>query len=143
MKKSLKSFTDQIVESNSDLFKELASDIETWSKLPHNKTGLDLLLANAIVELEIDSKNKGKFSAICSSNIDFTKVISNEMIYKNGIKTMGTNPFFSKKSILTWNLKKAKFLSIATDSWEIKNFIIIKPENVKYLIKITSELLHS
>lgn len=131
---NLKSFISKISENKA--FKNTAEDISSWSNLPHNIMGLDLLLQNAIVELEVFSKkSKRVIKYLCSSNLHIlsklTEIDINDF-RKREIALLKQKPI----STISYNFNRNSLFTISGEDWEIKSFIIVKPENTEILNKI-------
>lgn len=134
MELNLKSFIKKL--SSNENFKNLAEDIDMWKKLPHTLEGLDLLLKNNIVELEINSKNLGKnFRCVCTSNLGVLSRLSN--LNTSDFLKRSTNALKAKNpTLLTYNFLTENYLGIVSNKWEIKSIITIRDDNADILNKL-------
>ena len=142
-------FIKRVKASAPKLFQNQVEEIKKWSRVPHNKTGLELFLANTIAEIWVNPNDlRNRSIRILSSNIDFVKEFTRNSIYR--IKSpvaivAGGDPFKSKKAdiVLSWDLVKQHFSTIKGDQWQIMNFIVISKENVLPLWNIVRQLVRT
>ena len=145
----LTNFIGRLKASAPKLFQGQLDDIKKWSRVPHNKTGLELFLANAIAEIWVYPNDpKRKSVRILSSNVDFVKEFTRNNIYR--IKppvsvVTSVDPFKSRVNdiVLSWDLVKQKFSTIKGNEWQIMNFVIINKENVLPLWNIVRQLVRT
>ena len=144
---SLTNFINRIKAAYPKELKESAEDILKWSKLPHNKVGLELLLANSIAEVWIHpNDSKLRQIRILSSNVDFVKKFIQNNVYRlNPPVSIISNskPFSSRANdiVLSWDLNKQDYSTIKGNDWQIMNFVIIKEKNISTLWEITKQLI--
>lgn len=135
------------IESFSSFFKAFGEDIRKWSVLPHNLTGLDLLLKHNLVDLRFKTGPQKTRSAICSSNLEFVKKVC-AIDLKSNMKRLktktGKNPFENppgRNYIVAWNFLRKNFLAISSDEWEIKGIVEIKESNAETLNMLVEKIL--
>lgn len=135
----MKDFIEQLKESNNELLKNEAAGIELFRILKHDKSGLDLFLANAVADVLTSSRKR----LICTSNEQLVKKFSPNKAVGAPIRRVENSLFktSSKHNALTWDLIKNKYASIAGDSWQILNFIVIDESNVEILHRAIEDLL--
>ena len=134
------SIIDILKESNNALLKNEAEGIEMFKGLKHDKASLDFFLSHAVVEILTSS---GK-DLICTSNEalvkKFAPIKESDAV---SIKKPTVSPFktSANHSVLTWDLLKNKYASIAGNRWQILNFIVIAEDNVEMLHSAIIDIL--
>lgn len=134
-----KDFIQILKESNNLLLKNEAKGIELFKNLKHDKPSLDIFLANTVAELLTSSKKR----IICTSNEQLVKKFSPNKVVGAPVRQVENSIFktSSKHNALTWDLVKNKYASIAGNSWQILNFIVIDESNIDILHRTIEELL--
>lgn len=132
-------FIEQLKESNNELLKNEARGIELFKNLKHDKASLDLFLSNAVAEILTSSRKR----LVCTSNEQLVKKFSPNKVVGAPVRQVENSVFktSSKHNALTWDLIKNKYASIAGNSWQILNFIVIDESNVEMLHRAIEDLL--
>lgn len=133
------SFLDILKKQDNLLLKNESKGIELFNNLKHDKASLKLFLTNTVAEILTTSKKR----LICSSNEELVKKFSSAKNKGMVLEKPIIKPFdvSNKYNVLTWDLLKNKYASIAGDKWVILNFILIDKENIDVLYKVIIDLL--
>lgn len=135
----MESFIEELKKIDNKLIVSEADGIQMFKNLNHNKSGLDAFLKNTVAEVLTSTKKR----LVCTSNEQLVKKFS--AIKEEGATLQRTMraPFETSRNhnALTWDLIKNKYASIAGNSWQILNFIVIKEDNIEMLHSAINELL--
>ena len=135
----MQDFIEQLKNSSNELLRNEAEGIELFKNLKHDKESLDFFLANSVAEM-LTSSNK---LLICTSNEQLVKKFSQAKTFGISISKVKNSIFKTSAShnALTWDLVKNKYASIAGNSWQILNFIVIDEKNIDILHQTIVDLL--
>ena len=135
----MQGFVEKLKESDNDLLKNEAKGIELFRNLKHDKPSLEIFLENSVAEILTSSRK----ILICTSNEQLVKKFSPNKVVGAPVKQVQNSIFktSSRHNALTWDLIKNKYASIAGNSWQILNFIVIDESNVEILHRTIEDLL--
>ena len=136
---------EKMASSGNKVLEAAANDIAKWSKLKHDKEGLELFLQYNLTHMRFKPRGHATWKEIvCTSNTRFIQVFSALKTSQkkkalrsrlDGIKTK------DKTSVLTYNLLEGKYNTIDLSTWELLSFITMSEDNIELLDKVANEML--
>ena len=136
---------EKMAKSGNKVLEAAANDMSKWSKLKHDKQGLELFLTYNLVHLKFKLKGKDtRKEIVCTSNNRFIKVFSalKESMKKRAMQTKFDGlKTEDKSSVLTYNLLEGKYNTVDLHEWEIVSFITMSEDNIDMLDKVANEML--
>lgn len=137
-------FIEKMRESNSELIKAEAIDLEKWSKLRHTKEDLELFLQFNIAEIKFRTKDGEDRMFFCTSNIPLVNIMkAKKKADKKKLVESKSSGIHTKdkRSVNTIDLIDMKEKTMMLNSWQIINFISITPENILVLDEILKKVM--
>lgn len=143
-------FIKILSESNNKLLVSNSETMTEWSKLKHNKEGLELFLNYNLAEVYFEDNEGTLKKVIACSNTSLIKMFSlkrESSGYKStvrklaGMKSKGIHNK-EKTNVLTWNFLKNDYCRInITKTWYLGQWITLSENNVVILNETMKDIL--